>query len=323
MAIKNNNLSDQGILIIGTGAMASLFGARLAANGKDVYMLGSWQAAIDSINQDGLRLIDQNGDISSHKVHATSNEADCKGIANALVLVKAWQSKRAAQQLRLILPDNGLALSLQNGLGNAEILGAELGDQRVALGSTIIGATLQGPGIVRQSSEGSISLGNHPRIDFLSQALKDARFDLQLVHDLDALLWKKLAINAAINPLTALLEIPNGKLLEDDELMAWMESLALEVAKVAAASGINFSLPDPFATAKEVARKTADNRSSMFQDILRGAPTEIDAICGAVVDAGKLAGVDTPANQHMLALIKAKIGGQIIKLENLDAIPLS
>lgn len=322
MVKNNSSVNDQRVLIIGTGALASLFAARLAASGKELIMLGSWQAAIDNINRDGLTLVDQNGGQSFHKVKATSDIVDCEGIPNALVLVKTWQTKQAAQQLQSILPENGLALSLQNGLGNAEILAAALGHQRVALGSTTTGATLQGPGIVRPGGEGCISIADHPRIDFLSQALKDAGFDLQEVSDLSALLWEKLAINAAINPLTAFFEIPNGALLEDENLLAWMEGLALEVAQVALAGGINFSMTDPFGAAKAVAKKTASNRSSMFQDILRGAPTEIDAICGAVVSAGNTAAIDTPANQHMLALIQAKIAGQMLELGNLSQLTI-
>jgi 2-dehydropantoate 2-reductase len=125
------------------------------------------------------------------------------------------------------------------------------------------------------------------------------------VADPDGLLWGKLAINAAINPLTALLGVENGALLERPAARVLLRELACETAAVAAALGIRLPQADPAAAAESVAQKTAANRSSMLQDIERGAPTEIDAICGAIVRAGEQAGVPTPVNRTIWRLVKA------------------
>jgi 2-dehydropantoate 2-reductase len=117
--------------------------------------------------------------------------------------------------------------------------------------------------------------------------------------------WGKLVINAAINPLTALLRVPNGVLLERPAAREMMKALACESARVAAAENVELPFADPVAAAEEVARKTAGNRSSMLQDILRGAPTEIDAICGAVVQAAQRHKIDTPANWAAWKLVKS------------------
>ncbi len=311
------------ILIVGTGALASLFAARLAASGKEICMLGSWQAAIESINENGLGLIDSQGKEQKFSVRATSDAQECAGVQQALVLVKSWQTQDAAGMLKDCLADDGLALSLQNGMGNREALISALGDQRVALGSTSTGATLEGPGLVRAGGEGVISLVHHPLIATLALALKDAGFELKLVNDLNALIWGKLVINAAINPLTALLGIPNGDLLNTEWLKDWMSALATEVAAVARAKNISLPFEDPVVAAIEVAERTSNNHSSMLQDILRGAPTEIDAICGAIVRAGSRAEIATPANQRMWDLVRAKVEGEEIELEALDAISIS
>ncbi len=112
-------------------------------------------------------------------------------------------------------------------------------------------------------------------------------------------------INAAINPLTALLRVPNGKFLERPTAREMMKALANETARVAREEKIDLPFADPVAAAEEVALKTASNHSSMLQDVLRGAPTEIDAICGAVVKAGQRHNIDTPANWACWKLIKA------------------
>ena len=121
----------------------------------------------------------------------------------------------------------------------------------------------------------------------------------------DALIWGKLVINAAINPLTALLRVKNGELLERPSAREMMRELAIETANVARAENIQLPFDDPVKAAEDVARKTAANTSSMLQDILRGALTEIDAICGAVVMAGQKHGIETPANKACWQLVKS------------------
>ena len=293
------------ILIIGTGSLASLFAARLSRAGTRVTMLGTWQAGLQNLNENGVRLVDEDGREWKYPVVATDHPADCRPARFALVLVKSWQTARAAQQLAVCLAPDGLALTLQNGLGNHEILSAALGTDRVASGTTTTGAALLGPGLVRPGGEGAISVEADPRLPPLIGLLERAGFSIAAVSDLKTLVWGKLAINAAINPLTALLRVPNGELLARPTARDLMGKAAREVAAVAATQGIILPYPDPAAAAEDVAARTATNRSSMLQDVRRGAPTEIDAICGAVVEAGAAAGLQTPINQALWQLVKA------------------
>jgi 2-dehydropantoate 2-reductase len=293
------------ILIVGTGALGTLFAARLAAAGANVTLLGTWKNAIDALNRDGANLIQADGTSLQAAVRATDNPAECQDADLALVLVKAWQTERAARQLAACLPEHGLALTLQNGLGNREILAARLGARRVALGITTTGATLLEPGLARLGGEGLISLEAHPRHRELGGLFRESGFRVDQVPDARALIWGKLVVNAAINPLTALLRIPNGALLEHPTARLLMAALARETAAVAAALGISLPFNDPVSAVEDVARRTASNRSSMFQDVKRGAPTEIDAICGAVVRAGEARGVSAPVNRAMWRLVGA------------------
>jgi 2-dehydropantoate 2-reductase len=297
------------VLILGTGALAILFAARLSAKGTPVTLLGTWKDGLAALQRDGARLIIENGDKDGNELalplHATDDPAACRGARLALVLVKAWQTERAAAQLNECLSADGLAMTLQNGLGNREILSRFLGASRVGLGVSTYGATLLGPGLARSGGEGTISVEEHPRLGTLAGILKNAGFRMESVPDARALVWGKLVISTAINPLTALLGVPNGVLLERPGARALMADLARETAVVAQSLGLQLPFADAVASVEQVARQTATNHSSMLQDVQRGAPTEIDAICGAVVRTAQEIGVPVPVNRVMWQLISA------------------
>jgi len=293
------------ILILGVGALATLFAARLSAAGYSVAMLGTWQAGLQALNENGARLLDADGVERAYKVCATDNPREVGDAKFALVLVKSWQTERAANQLKIALANDGLAVTLQNGLGNRETLASALGVSRIALGATTSGATLIAPGLARVGGEGIISVEQNPLLGLLEAALRSAQFNLQIVDDAQALVWGKLVINAAINPLTALFRIPNGELLKHPTLRKMMAALARETAEVAKAEHVRLPFDNPISAAEDVARKTASNHSSMFQDVQRGAKTEIDSICGAVTRLGEKHSIATPYNRVCWKLVGA------------------
>jgi len=268
-------------------------------------MLGTWREGLDALRKDGVRLVDSDGREYRFKVQATADPRECVNAKHAIVLVKAWQTERVAGQLRQCLADDGIALTLQNGLGNRETLARSLGLNRVALGSTTTGATLLGPGLVKAGGEGIISMERNQALGPLEEALQSAKFNVQRVDDPQSLIWGKLVINAAINPLTAILRVKNGELLERPFARALMGALARETANVANAENIELPFDDPVAAVEQVAHKTGANNSSMLQDVLRGAPTEIDAICGAVAGAAEKHKIGVPANWVCWHLVKS------------------
>ncbi|PWH18614.1 MAG: 2-dehydropantoate 2-reductase [Anaerolineae bacterium] len=300
-------MSAAEVLIVGTGALACLFAARLAAAGVRVAMLGSWQAALQAISQTGIQFTALDGQQSVVRAFATADPNEVQGVQQALVLVKSWQTERAARQLQGCLAEEGVVLTLQNGWGNREILSQSLGAERVALGVTTVGATLLAPGAVRQAGEGILSLGAQPRLGRLIPYLRQAGFQLEVRSNAEALLWGKLVINAAINPLTALLGVANGELLHRPTARQLMHQAAQEAAEVAKAQGIELPYPDPIEKVEAVARQTAENLSSMLQDVRRGAPTEIDAICGAVVHAARHVGLSTPTLEMLWLMVRALV----------------
>jgi 2-dehydropantoate 2-reductase len=293
------------ILIVGTGAMACLFAARLSAAHIPVSMLGTWQDGLQALRQNGVTVLEQDGREQSYPVNVIDDPMACVGTSYALVLVKSWQTERAARQLATCLAPQGLALTLQNGMGNRETLTQSLGAQRVALGATTAGAYLQGPGRVKPAGEGVVTLVIHSRLKPISDLFGSAGFIVETVTDASVLLWGKMVINAAINPISALLRVRNGELLEQPSARSLLSLAAREAAAVAIAKGVRLPYPDPVVATETIARRTAYNQSSMLQDILRGAPTEIGAINGVIVESGEQTGVPTPINRTLLLLIKA------------------
>ncbi len=307
MTNKQKPPSDQKIkvLIAGSGAMACLFAARLMAAGISVALLGSWREGVAAIRQFGVRLVDQDGGLHHYTAPIFSDPTLLKEVPYAISLVKSYQTERTAKQLAGCLAKDGLLLTLQNGIGNQEIYERFLGEERVSVGVTTLGATQIKPGMVELAGEGAIMLTPHPGLARLQRYLEQAQFQVDITENTASLLWGKLVVNAAINPLTALLRLPNGALLERPGARNLMRSSALETASVAAGLGINLPYRNPVEKVEDIARETAQNFSSMLQDIQRGSPTEIDAICGAVCRAGSASGVPTPINHTFWQLIQS------------------
>lgn len=291
------------VVIAGTGAMACLFGSKLSAAGVPVTLMGTWSAGLDALQRYGVRVSEADGRQAAYPVKVARSPSEVSKAHLALVCVKSWQTERASRQLAGCLSRDGVALTLQNGLGNYEALERHLGSRRAALGTTTCGANMLAPGIVRPGGEGTTSLEDQSRLGILRDLFFLAHIPVQTVIDPVELLWGKLVINAAINPLTALLRVPNGELLNKPASRSLLGTAASEAAMVAAAQGIQLPYPDPVEAAENVAARTASNLSSMLQDILRGSPTEIDAISGAIVRAGEAAGLQVPVNRTLWELV--------------------
>ena len=294
------------ILILGTGALGCLFAGRLSAH-AEVWMLGTWAAGIEALRRDGVHVHEPDGVLRAC-VPATGDPAEVPAADIALLLVKSYQTGRAAAWAARCLAEDGLAFTLQNGLDNSDRLSAAVGPGRSVVGVTFEGATLLGPGRVRHAGGGPTHIGITPatagRMQVFADLLRRAGFEARLTTDVDGALWGKAVVNAAINPLTALWRVPNGELLAGDDRLALLACLAGEAAAVAAARGVTLPFADAVARVIEVCRATAANHSSMLQDVERGRMTEIDSINGVIVaESGRL-GLPAPANEIVWKLVR-------------------
>jgi 2-dehydropantoate 2-reductase len=285
------------VLLFGAGAMSCLFGARLAPS-ADVTLVDSWKEGIDAIRNNGILLEDAGGK-RAVAVRAEYLGMPLKPFDLALVLVKSWQTAEISKYLPGYLTPEGIAISLQNGLGNAEQLGAN-----AFPGATAEGATLLGPGHVKAGGSGPTQIVAPA---WVVDLLKSSGFEAYACDSKQArsLLWGKLSVSCGINALTALLRISNGELLKRPAASDLLARAVLECAAVARAAGIDLPFAEPVSYTKEVAERTAANKSSMLQDILRGAPTECDAINGAVAREGARLGVPAPVNEILWQLVLA------------------
>ncbi|NWF80816.1 MAG: 2-dehydropantoate 2-reductase [Chloroflexi bacterium] len=294
------------IAIIGAGALGGVFGFYLAGV-AEVVLVDPWAAHVAAIAAHGLSC-ERDGVASLRPVRAVTDPAEAGPAELALVLVKARQTPWAATAAQQLLAPDGVAYTLQNGLGNHEILAAALGAHRAGQGVTALGATLLGPGHVRHAGMGATVLAAAPdrqRAEALVTLLARAGLPASVSDDVEALVWGKLVVNAGINALSALLRVPNGALAETPAACELLAAAVREAAAVAVARGVTLPYPDPVAHVLAVARATAANRSSTLQDVLRGAPTEIAAINGAVAREGTRLAVPTPVNALLATLIAA------------------
>lgn len=301
-------LSRVRIAVIGTGALACVFAARLVAHAQ-VVMLGTWPEGVSAIARDGIRVTDPDGRTWAADVPVSTDPAEVKGVEFALVLVKSYQTPRAAGWARQVLSDDGLAFTLQNGLDNHATLANEVGRDRAVAGVTYTAATMMGPGQVRHVAINRTYLGTTAplaeRVRAFAALLNRGGMETEPAEGIEARLWAKAVANAAINPLTALSRVTNGALLDSPDRRTLLAVLAGEAAAVARAAGVALPFDDPVGYVETVCRNTAGNRSSMLQDVEASRRTEIDSINGIIVAEGKSHDVDVRANEIVWRLVRA------------------
>lgn len=299
------------ILILGTGAMATTLGAHLArSEGAKVTLAGTWAAALEAVNRHGIQVTDGSGTWTSRPGAVPLEDAPAADVV--LVLVKSTQtdSPSVLSAVGRAAADGAGVLTLQNGLGNREALERAAGAHRVVVGVATLGATLRGPARVRSfPGEVALARSGQPALDAVLDALvtllSRAGVPASTVADVDPLVWAKLAVNCALNPLTALTGLPNGALLEHPRLRTLLSRAAREVADVARAQGIRLA-GDMAERAEAVAEATGGNRSSMLQDLERGVPSEIESLNGAVVAEAVRRRVPVPVNEWLSRSVRAR-----------------
>ncbi len=295
------------IAVLGTGALGCVFAARLAA-AAEVWMLGTWAEGVAAVQSRGVLVHEPGGTLVRAHVQARSDLAGVPPADFALVLVKGYQTPRAAAWAAQVLAPAGLAVTLQNGLDNGPRLAAAVGPERTMLGVTYTGATLLGPGEVRLAAIQPTFIGQARGVEELVALFNASGLEAHATDAITGRLWGKAVANAAINPLTALWRVPNGELLGSCERRALLAALAREAAAVAHASGVVLPFDDPVGYVEGVCRATAANRSSMLQDVEAGRPTEIDSINGVLIAEGARLGVPTSVNETVWRLIRG-LGG--------------
>jgi len=297
------------ILIIGGGAIGSLFAHFLIQSGQRVTMLESNRERVEKITRDGLTIESERG-TSTVRVEIFLSPQAIGKFDYAILCVKSYDTERAVREVALVLKSGTPVLTIQNGLGNVEIIAQAVGRENTLGGITAQGATDLGSGKIRHAGKGETIIGalseaSREKAGEISSLLNRAGIETALTDDVGGILWSKALINAAINPLTAILRLRNGELLEYPETREIMRSVVEEVASVAKTKGIQIKWPDPVVQTERVCQATAINYSSMLQDVLNRKRTEIDYINGAIVREGEALDISVPVNKTLMLLVKS------------------
>jgi len=316
---------DSRVLIFGVGALASLFAGLMQKRNvlRQLTLFGHWRQQIRAMNQ-GLIFRGLDGSESKIKVPATDQIQSLADFDFVLILTKCYQTAVIAPLIEQVLSPNGVVFTLQNGLGNDKILAAHVREAKISQGVTTQAALLEGVGVIRHTGEGPTYLADraHGKAQLFNEILNACGIASEISRDANSIIWGKLAVNAGINPLTALLEVRNGQLLNNNVWTKVLHGAALEARNVALAQKVQLPYADVIARVNEICKMTSNNFSSMLQDIQRGAKTEIDFICGAIVTAGKRAGVQTPINSFLHDHVRQKELGKPFDPTELNRLPL-
>lgn len=290
------------ILVFGAGALGSFVGGMLSRK-CHVTLIGR-KEHVDAINSKGL-IIEGKTNFNA-KPQALMKIPD-EEFDLVLITVKSYDTSKVVEELSRRLDKDILVLSLQNGLGNAEKISRSF---KKVLGGTIShGITFIGPGRIYHAGLGDTRLGDfkgveEKEVEKICQIFDTSGIDAKRSDNILGEIWAKAIINASINPLTAIARLKNGYLLKIKTLEEIMVSACKEAIGVAVSCGIELPHYDIIEKTKSVVRLTAENKSSMLQDIENGKRTEIDSITGVFVELGKKNNVATTTNSLLYKLVK-------------------
>ncbi len=298
------------IVFLGAGALGSALGSKLTEAGHEVHLVCRSAAHVEAMQRDGLRIREASGD----KVVRVQASTDCRGIGPAdlvVVLVKSFNTREAIEGAASILGPETAVMSLQNGLGNEDVIGEVVGQERVLGGKTYAGGVLIGPGHIVRGTDGKETIigeldgRSTPRIRRIAEVFGAAGLPTIVSDNIVGTIWDKLLINVATGALAGITRLTYGELYAVPEVEACAVAAVGEGIAVASALGVKLSSRVPRdAWAKASAGLPAEFKTSMLQSLEKGSPTEIDFINGAVVRRGEQCGVPTPVNRTLVACVK-------------------
>jgi 2-dehydropantoate 2-reductase len=303
--VKKNKIK---IVIVGPGSMGCLFACLLSDEGREIWLLDKDEARAKKLNDNGI-ILEREGKDTHFKINICADPT-MPGKPDLVVLcVKAYDTDTASSYLSPLVSNDTDILSLQNGVGNAEILCDIFGEQRVLCGTTVLGANLKVPGHVIHAGEGETVIGQPDggtdRSEKVIDIFRESNIDVRQSKNIESVIWSKLLINSAINPLTAILSVRNGVLPKLDGAKEVMKDSVSEAVTVCEKKGIELAFDNPYEEALSVCEATSKNISSMLSDVRAGKKTEINQINGAVYKEAQKLGVSAPVNKNLTNLVMA------------------
>ncbi len=298
------------ICILGAGSLGSVMGGALAAAGHDVCLVTRNEAHVAAVTRDGL-LMRQGGEEKVVRLAARTSATGLPPVDLVIVLVKSLDTVGAIEAAQGVIGPDTLLLSLQNGMGQEDLLAELCGAHRVIAGKTYVGGLLTHPGVVtagykgKETIIGELDSSLSPRIRSIAEAFRASGLATVVSENIRGAIWDKLFVNVATGAVSAITGLAYGPLYGIPEVEACAVRAVAEAMDVARASGVSVATRAPVdAWVKAAAGLPPEFRASMLQSIDKGALTEVDFINGAVVRAGRAVGVETPVNETLVALVK-------------------
>lgn len=301
------------ILIMGAGAIGSLFGALLSKN-HFVTLIGR-KDHVDEINKNGLKITGKTCINSKIPAFSSINKIDFNPDL-ILLTVKSYDTKNAVNEISKISKENTLFLTLQNGLDNLEKIRLKIRMKQIIIGTTNNGSIFDRPGVINHTGKGNTFIGGidgkkTQRIIEIIKIFNQVSIKTFFSENILKEIWVKAIVNSSINPLTTFFETENGFLIENKILEKSVEKICEESTNIANTQGFKLSVEGMINNTKQVIVDTKHNKSSMLQSFLMSKNTEIDSINGKFVEIGKKYKVNFSLNEMLTYLVKAKYLEQV------------
>jgi 2-dehydropantoate 2-reductase len=301
------------ILVLGAGALGGLIGAQLDEGGQDVTLLERNVARAKLLADEGLYLFEADKGERCVRLKVVTSIAGVAPVDLLFVAVKSYQTEEAVRGVLPVIGERTWILSTQNGIGNVEQIQRVVNTRRILTGITFHSIQHTGPNRMRYRV-GIKPIQMAPvdgRIGEEVLAIRDvfraAGLNAEIVPSVDAAVWQKLVHNATINPVSALTGMSCSELLEDEDMQRYLRALCMEIVEVMKARGTPLEDPeDPYRPLVRSQKALAKNRPSMWQDLVRGFRTEIDAMNGGIVAEAERLGMNAPLNWSIVQFIKSR-----------------
>jgi 2-dehydropantoate 2-reductase len=296
------------IVVVGPGAIGCLVSAFLSKAKGEIWLLDKNKERAEALSLKGIAVEGISGNWQA-QVKATAIAKDIGQADLIVICVKSYDTKAAIRSVEPAIGANSRILTLQNGIGNIEIIGEVTGADKVIGGVTNLGATYLDTGKIRHAGNGETVIGRiDGKIPVEMRAIREifnkVGLSARISRDIKGLLWSKLMINVGINALTAITRLNNGRLTEFEGTRRILTRAVSEALKVAKRKRIKLIYDDPLAKVEAVCEATATNVSSMLQDVLKKKRTEIEFINGVIVRQGQELGIAVPVNAMLVDLVK-------------------
>ncbi len=296
------------IVIAGPGAIGSLFAAYLSKAKGEVYLLDKDAARAKKLNQSGISVKGVSG-TWQEMVKVSCSPQKLGSCDLLIVCVKSYDTKALITYARPLIGANTSILTVQNGIGNAQVISELLRGRDVFVGATNQGANLLDPGQVHHAGSGETIIGSPDnkltgQLRQIRQLFNNAGIPARLCKDIKGVLWSKLIVNVGINALTGITRLRNGQLLEAPGARSIMRQAVAEATRVAKRKRVKLQFDDSLTKVEAVCSATANNISSMLADILKKKRTEIDFINGVIVQQGEALRMPVSVNSLLVDLVK-------------------